>query len=280
MSVLRGHHGAETIVRHVPRQISSLAYFFLMKNGTILCQVTGRRRSSVDLPQRGLEVPCTLTFIGKSEYIKVRKLATTAPHINLELEPPSKKQNEVIADKDTDDLDQLWLTFQGCILTEYEKLAITSNNRLTDWHINYAQALLRQQYPPVSGFKNTILQARPPKKKISSGGLQIIHDRGNHCICSLAIGSEDKVEVVQVYDSIFSCVDDDTVKVINNLFNLNTNTEIKIMKMQQQTAQWTVCNCCVYFIAAQYMDVSSLYFSQNEIRQHLLSYFTDKPPFH
>ena len=34
------------IVGHVPRTISALCYFFLRRNGTILCQVTGRRRRS------------------------------------------------------------------------------------------------------------------------------------------------------------------------------------------------------------------------------------------
>ena len=41
------------IVGHAPRKISSLCFFFLKKNGTISCQVTGRRRRSVELPQGG-----------------------------------------------------------------------------------------------------------------------------------------------------------------------------------------------------------------------------------
>ena len=39
-------------------------------NGTILCQVTGVRRRSVDLSQGGMEVPCALKFVGQSQYIK------------------------------------------------------------------------------------------------------------------------------------------------------------------------------------------------------------------
>ena len=53
--------GAE-VVGHVPRKISSLCYFFIKRKGTIICQVTGKRCRSLDLPQGGLEVPCTLTL--------------------------------------------------------------------------------------------------------------------------------------------------------------------------------------------------------------------------
>ena len=62
-SVIRGDN---VIVGHVPQKISSLCYFFLRKNGTILCQVMGRRCHSMDLPQGGMEVPCTLMFFGQS----------------------------------------------------------------------------------------------------------------------------------------------------------------------------------------------------------------------
>ena len=50
VSVVRG---SGIIVGHVPRKISSLSYFFLRKNGTITCQITGRRLFSEDLPQGG-----------------------------------------------------------------------------------------------------------------------------------------------------------------------------------------------------------------------------------
>ena len=45
------------IVGDVPRALSAVCCLFLGKGGTIFCEVTGRRRFSVDLPQGGLEVP-------------------------------------------------------------------------------------------------------------------------------------------------------------------------------------------------------------------------------
>ena len=50
------------VVGHVPRKISSVCSLFLRESGSIICRVTGSRQYSSDLPQGGLEIPCTLTF--------------------------------------------------------------------------------------------------------------------------------------------------------------------------------------------------------------------------
>ena len=85
-------------IGHVPQTISVLCYFFLRRNGTILCQVTGRQHHSIDLPQGGMEVPCTLTFVGQTHYIqKLQKLIGLAPVKSIEPPPPKKgKAEEVV----------------------------------------------------------------------------------------------------------------------------------------------------------------------------------------
>jgi hypothetical protein len=50
------------IIGHLPRKLSRVRSLFLRRGGTIDCTVTGRRRYSADLPQGGLEVPCSLLF--------------------------------------------------------------------------------------------------------------------------------------------------------------------------------------------------------------------------
>ena len=47
------------IVGHLPRNISTLCHIFLRRSGNILVEITGKRRFSADLPQGGLEVPCS-----------------------------------------------------------------------------------------------------------------------------------------------------------------------------------------------------------------------------
>ena len=52
-------------VGHVPRRMSAACTLFLRRRGTIRCTITGSRRFSADLPEGGLEVPCTLIFRGE-----------------------------------------------------------------------------------------------------------------------------------------------------------------------------------------------------------------------
>lgn len=63
----------EVVVGHLPRKISKLCSLFLRRGGSMHCTVTGRRRYSADLPQGGLEVPCSLLFKAKANEIKKLK---------------------------------------------------------------------------------------------------------------------------------------------------------------------------------------------------------------
>ena len=82
-----GKHVILTIHRlHLPRAISSVCSLLLRKNGTISCKVTSARRSSSDLPQGGLGIPCKLIFAGASRDIsKVQRLITVAQRPGLEM---------------------------------------------------------------------------------------------------------------------------------------------------------------------------------------------------
>ena len=63
------------IIGHLPRKLSRLCLLFLRRGGAIFCTVTGGRRYSGDLPQGGLEVPCTLLFKHKPKEVhKIKKL--------------------------------------------------------------------------------------------------------------------------------------------------------------------------------------------------------------
>ena len=63
------------VVGHVSRRISAACSLFLQRSGNIECTITGTRRYSLDLPQGGLEVPCTLHFSGDAKLmLKITKL--------------------------------------------------------------------------------------------------------------------------------------------------------------------------------------------------------------
>ena len=74
------------IIGHLPRKLSKLCSLFLRRGGIILCTVSGERRHSHDLPQGGLEVPCTLLFKHKpKEVYKLKKLLSRTEKLKLEL---------------------------------------------------------------------------------------------------------------------------------------------------------------------------------------------------
>ena len=54
----------QNIVGHVPRIISALCYSFVRRGGRITCLITGNRRYSRDLAQRGMEAPCIFICSG------------------------------------------------------------------------------------------------------------------------------------------------------------------------------------------------------------------------
>ena len=63
-----------TIIGHLPRAISRVCSLFLRRRNSISCHVAGHRRYSANLPQGGLEVPCTLRFEGKVKEVgKLKK---------------------------------------------------------------------------------------------------------------------------------------------------------------------------------------------------------------
>ena len=60
-------------VGHLPKRISRTCSLFLLRGGTILCTIEGSRRHSHDLPQGGMEIPCSLLFSGRPKEIKKLK---------------------------------------------------------------------------------------------------------------------------------------------------------------------------------------------------------------
>ncbi len=68
--------GVIICIGYLPRRISRVCSIFLRRGGSIHCVVIGGRRYSADLPQGGLEIPCSLHFEGKlKEATKSRNIS-------------------------------------------------------------------------------------------------------------------------------------------------------------------------------------------------------------
>ena len=63
-------YGRTVTVGHVPWTISCIFMLFLRHGGIIVSTITGPRKHSDDLPQGGLELPCTYRFIGPDNITK------------------------------------------------------------------------------------------------------------------------------------------------------------------------------------------------------------------
>jgi len=208
---------ATRIVGHVPRAISSVCYFFLGKSGSITCKVTGSRQHSVDLPQGGLEIPCELIFSASSKKLlsKVQKLLRQAFEAEL-LTPSEQKEESPVKQPEKkrrlEDHDEEieWTQHDGIVLSEHDKVQLCSGKWLSDKHVNFAQSLLKKQFPQVNGLKSTLLLHKTQDK--IKEGVQIIHSRGNHWIVASTLGCSGSV--VKIFDSLYETMDKDTQSTI------------------------------------------------------------------
>ena len=71
----------DTILGHVPRNISVVCNLFLGKGGTISCVVINLHQYSRDLEKGGVNVPCKLIFSGPVKKDFMQSLLQKAPKI-------------------------------------------------------------------------------------------------------------------------------------------------------------------------------------------------------
>ena len=77
------HEEEEDVLGHLPREISSVAFFFLEHDGCITGKVTSRRRYCHQ--RGGMEIPCQLLFVGKQKHIqKLKTLFQTRQYSCIE----------------------------------------------------------------------------------------------------------------------------------------------------------------------------------------------------
>ena len=171
-----------------------------------------------------------------------------------------------------DDLDVVWTRTSDIVLTQRDKKVITNHQCLTDKHINFAQRIIHQQFSVLSGLQLTVLQQNPFQGK-KDNYLQIIHIRSNHWV----LISSTKGKVVNVYDSLYTSLDEKTAKVIQNLLKCSL-FNIKMIPVQKQVG---ITDCALFAIAfatakALGRDPSKEVFDQGRMRTHLIECFENK----
>jgi hypothetical protein len=241
------------IVGHVPWKISTTSFMFLRRGGSILCQVTESQRYSADLPQGGLEIPCILVFTGSAKEVsKVAKLVSAAlpsvlsevssDHLEVQQPRPSKVDTVQTVYEDEDFEVEMskngdWVQCQDIVLSKVDRDIISNGQKLTDRHINYAQRLLKRQFPLLNGLKLSLCQMKEQsqEERLKESKLQIFHTRGDHWTVASTIHSVKGQ--VKIYDSIYNSMDSETTAVIMNLFQvpphpLQVDVHVKVQKQE------------------------------------------------
>lgn len=72
----------DTVVGHIPRELSKTCWYFIQRDGEILCTVTGNRQRS-NLMEGGLEIPCIYTFRGKKKLVDKLKSIMSDMHMEI-----------------------------------------------------------------------------------------------------------------------------------------------------------------------------------------------------
>lgn len=290
-------------VGHVPKKISSICSLFLWRSGTVMCEVTGGRQYSADLEQGGLEVPCKLTFTCDDEdYLAiVKKLLDLAlrkkdsknedpemPLKKIKLEPveelviPVAEPSQSSTDSEVQgcssnlefsapEVDREWVKTGRFRLLLSHKRKILSGEELNDVIINFAQKLLKKQFPVIGGLQNTVLQAKKQNELGVQSCLQVIHSRGNHWIVASNVHQQEPNKVI-VYDSLYDSIDDRTQVIIHELFGASTKHHLAKVHKQQGVRD---CGLFAIAFATAICFKQDLHrpFQQEAMRLHLVQCF-------
>ena len=286
------------VVGHIPRKISAICALFL-RSGTLRSIVSGSRRYSSDLPNGGLEVPCRLIFKGSPrDIVKIQKffsasaerksLSTESKSDSHEKEDTNDKENEqpnkkrklcVTTDLEVIDVDRTvssmslsseepWLKYNRYTLNTADKAQISSGHKLTDKHINFAQAILKNQFNHLSGLQSTLL-AKQSAQKVVENVLQIIYcEDMQHWIVASTITS---FPTVLIFDSSFSSINRNTFQLLRQIFG--SFVDIQMGNSPRQEG----CDDCGAFAIATSTSLAfgkePGNFVQERMRDHLLQCF-------
>ena len=145
-----------------------------------------------------------------------------------------------------------------------------AGDSLTDKHINFAQKLLSRKFR-VNRLQSTLTLTKSKRltAKSASNALQILHCKGCHWIAASTVNTYPKLAV---YDSLYSSIDEATVKILKQMFGAKVEVEVRDGPKQDGTS-----DCGLFAIATCVSIASSgilpTKFDQSKMRRHLIECF-------
>ena len=183
---------------------------------------------------------------------------------------------------DTKSAKQVWVQFRRNTLKIEDKHLVENGSRLTDKHINFASCLIARQFPKIGGLRTTLLQTRYycfPPESIQA----IFCKHRKHWIVASNLLTND-CNTVNVYDSLFAELDQESMDIVLRIFQDHHNTKDKkavtiVMKNLQKQEGSTDCGLFAIAVMASLAhreDPSVIKYDQNKMREHLLECFSSK----
>ena len=162
---------------------------------------------------------------------------------------------EISLDEEVDCNNVVWVEIDRLKLQSSDKITLCTPGRpLIDKHINYAQVLLKKQFPTIPGLQSTLKQYKELVVKVDTG-IQIIHCHGYHWVTAHKYAPS--VDVVRIYDSLYNTADDIVKTVVKNLFGGSVRVEM-VAYMQKQQLHPNNCGLFAITVATAILFKSSL----------------------
>ena len=103
---------------------------------------------------------------------------------------------------------------------KFNEEGIIMGEKLTDLEIDFAQRLLKLQFPHINGLRSTLLQNKPRTvpDQVNENKIQIVFcNNREHWIVTTTVNSD--IGEVKVYDTVFSYLDKESLRTVMELFS-------------------------------------------------------------
>ena len=137
---------------------------------------------------------------------------------------------------------KIWVQHDCTRLNVNDKIIPEEGEELLDKLVQFAQKLIKEQFPSFGGLFSPLLQDK--YYNLQDGSVQIIHCLSRHRFIAISnVGCNENS--VTVYDSSFCDLDPTTCAVTKNMFS-GDQCEISMKKVQEQDG---IRDCVVFSIA-------------------------------
>ena len=256
-----------------------------------------------------MEIPCFLTFFAEEKWLnKISKLIEDLCFSDDKTEEredgksekngaedeiteyePVKKQAKMVseqativlvespADGEVETASNVWVQCGTCSLSFRDKEIIETGMELTDQHMQYSQHLVKMQFSSIGGLCSTLLQNK--SHNLPQNSVQVVFCNSRHHWIVVSNMNCNK-GMVNVYDSLFKVLDEETVDTINNYFMIESKKKHKVkcnmmdVQIQKGSKDYGVFSIAFLTSLVYNEDPSQIVYYQDQMRLHLLDCFT------